>query len=369
MLALLLAGANLAAQRYAKDTAAATAVPEYASLGGLRAWRLSHEPSRRDGLLDQFEQADTQFLMQWSTARGQLGGRPALWRLGFGLMVQEANSRSGAPMGVMVATGLSWPDDACWVMSHRRDIAPQQGPLTRLGLSAHSSCNDIGWQSVTGNRVVSVAQQEIKSLWSGESVIVLSPSLAQRTLGDAWHESSNSVWVGAGSMVVAESAASVSQAPTTPATLQILHARGWTVHEIRHEPSALSRQAQRARRIWLWAMAALGLAVGALAAWGYRQVLALTVAIRRTGGAGWPSHGRDALTLSASLAALMIASSAAGLALCVALGWVTSAHEVANWMLWPWAGLALGLLLASSMVSIAARITSLQRVFARGAQG
>ncbi len=377
LLAALLSGVNIAAMRYSNDTQAATSTPEYSSLGGMRAWRLAYEPPRRNGLLDEAVWPDTRALKRWSTSSGTGTPQPAVWRTSWGVMVQKANERTGTPYGVWVVTGMEWPPDACWLLGYNAaNEAPASGE--RLALNQLGGCTqldrvDANPENAIAEPILAQTQRELQILGGNERVLIIGPELANRVFGGEWPQYTAGAWVGAGA--VPASVDKPAQVPSVtlamPASLEALKRSGWTVHEIRHEPSNLVAAVQQAKARWRWAMAALGLAVGALAAWGYRHVLSLLVAVRRTGGAPWWPKWVDALRLSGVLGAVMIAASAVVVAL-VAAG-NTSATQTAvaaaNWMFWPWAGLMLGLVPATTIMTWRAHQQGLQTLFARGGQG
>lgn len=375
LLALLLTGVNMAAMRYAQDTAAATRTPEYSSLGGLRAWRLSFDPQRKSGLLGHVEWADTRALLHWTNPEGLGQQAPSLWNTGMGVWVQEPSQRGGSVHSVMVVAGIDWPVDVCWVLS-----SPPKTQRMRLVLNEQTHCVHPSANDILADAKLAKLQQEVQTLWvGGPTTLVLGPELARRSSGEQWHQYTTGAWVGAGATPSETDASQARPTAATTTSLDSLRAKGWAIHEIRHEPSPLQQQALRARQRWQWAMAALGLVVGTLSAWGYRHVLALMVAIRRTGGASWRPMWRDALRLSLAVVVLMITVAIVPLAAQLACGvscgavpnanWLRSAQTMASWMTWSWAGLAMGSLLANSGVVLRATKQSLQTVLARGSQG
>jgi hypothetical protein len=388
LLALLLGGVNVAAQRYTQDTQAATRALEFSSLGGLRAWRLSYEAPRSDGLLGFSQGANTRALMQWVEGADYLASlnapqsKPSLWRPAFGVLVQEPLQRGGQHYGVVVAMGLGWPADDCWVLG----TSPVKHSQ-RLTLGELASCQPIGAPVAQTAPKLAQAQQDIKALWlNGPNALVIGPALADRVLGRDWQQTTAEVWVGVGALPTdkgeEKGEAGAHNVASTPASLNGLLASGWTVHAIRHAPSALQQQAALARLRWQLAMAALGFALGVLGAWGYRHVLALMVAIRRTGGARGLTLWLDGLRLVGALAALMITVSVAVMAIQLMCGagcgtapapgasqsvqtWV----DGLAWLAWPWTGLIAGLLVVASGVVLTASRRSLQGIIARGGQG
>ena len=394
LLAALLAAANMAALRYTQDTTLATATPEYASLGGLRAWSLARAPQRRDGLLDQMVPADARELARINDATSSM---PRLLQLSIAVTVQGAHERAGLPLGVLVPIGLDWPPEGCWILAASLSGADNEhSRLRRLsGLAACKRLDPPGEPNPKGDASRwAQTQRDIQGLLRpGEPVVVLSPELTRRALGEQWPQYVKQAWIGAGPIPTATDEAMPRShrdangrpnAPVAlPAELEPLRGMGWAVHEIRHEPSAARVQAMAASLRWRWGMAALGLALGLAAAWGYRQVLALMVAVRRTGGANMFARWMDAWHLSAALAGLIAFCSAVLLGGQIACGAEcaapmvsgaaadksASALAVALWMLWPWAGLIVGLLVTTSLVVMRANRQTLQTLFARGAQG
>ncbi len=375
LLALLLSGVNMAAMRYAQDTAAATRTPEYSSLGGLRAWRLSFDPQRKSGLLGHAEWADTRALLRWTNPVDLSQQAPSLWNTGMGVWVQEPGLRGGSVHSVMVVAGLNWPVDLCWVLS-----SPPKTQRMRLVLNEQTPCAHPSAEDILANAQLAQTQQEVKTLLaSGPTTLVMGPELARRSSGEQWHQYTNGAWVGAGATPSETDSSQARPTAATTTSLDGLRAKGWAIHEIRYEPSQLQQQALRARQRWQWAMAALGVVVGTSSAWGYRHVLTLMVAIRRTGGASWRPMWLDALRLSFAVGILTIIVGIVPLATQLACGvtcgavpnanWLLSVQAAANWMAWSWAGLAMGSLLANMGVVLRATKQSLQTMLARGSQG
>lgn len=382
LLAALLAVANMAGQRYAQDTQVAVSTPEFSSLGGLRVWRLSFEAPRRTGLLNQFVRPDTRALMRWSSPAEGSNEQPVIWLTSWGVTVQGALERSGNLQGVWVASGLGWPRDGCWAMSQATE-GRGEVPGERLTINESVACTALSSPNLQtkdppNESQLAQAQREIKLLDSRARVVVIGPEMAARALGDDWSQQTSGAWVGVGAMPKSDYKTNTKPNAAQPIALEVLQNSGWTVHAIRHEPSQLLAQVHLARVRWQWGLAMLGFAVGALAAWGYRHVLSLVVAVRRTGGAHWVYKGLDALRLSAAVAALMIGSNAILFSIALACGaqcaWVSpsgwlEAQSAAQRMVWPWAGLAAGLLLCTSFVVWRADRVSLQALFARGGHG
>jgi hypothetical protein len=406
LLATLLATLNLAAMSYVRDTTGAARTPQYASLGGLRAWRLAYEPPRSSGLLEHTYAPDTQSLLHWSL--GGSSARASLWRARSSLAVREPHERIGTPQSVWVAIGLGLADNACWHVTRQAGTKHLPTERTQLFLGEAKTC----W-NLAGSRDAAVLtphvaprshsdqtsaeqashrlQREMSVLAEGQPVIVLSPALAQRTLGDDWASGATNVWIGEGEVPAANSPAEQNLATGTPpldlapASLAGLTARGWQIHAIRRAVSEVEVLAARTRTRWLWGMVALGAAVGALSAYGYRRVLSMMVAIRRTGGARFSSYAMDSAQLAASVCTVVVAGSTCLLAVQTLCGGACgapqsqmlmpmqllteSAVDTLRWMLWPWLGFVAGVVTTLGAIIAGASKQGLQHLFARGAAG
>jgi hypothetical protein len=382
LLAALLAGANLAALRYTEDTNSSVRTPEFLSLGGLRAWRLSHEPTRSNGLLDYTQAPPTQQLMRWSS-KATNAAHPSVWLPSLSVLVQQAQERGGTYYAALVPLGLDVPPDTCWFV-----VSSQTAPNTtkRLSLPPYTTCVPMDAADFRTEPKLARLDRELKALWTARPAIFLSPQLAEKALGEDWFESTTAAWVGAGYLPPENAGANAGiqrgESPL-PSSLASLQTTGWSVHEIRNPPSPMQLQADKVKSRWQWGMAALGAALGVLSAWGYRHVLALIVAIRRTGvGKSWVLHKviyEDAFALSAASAALINGASAvvlAGLIVAAEMWGVGTSQQAlpvaqrsGSWMLWSWSGVALGLIVANSAVVTRAAKQSLQVLIARGATG
>ncbi len=363
--ALLLAGllllSSTAAQRYAHDTITAVQSPTVSTLGGLQAWQVRVLPDRRDGLLAHRTARSARVLRHWQA----LGNRPSVWVPRFGAFVRQPGDRQARSVGVWVVEGLDFPGGDCALLGG--PAVPAGAPLV---VNRYSSCTVLA----SADEVLTTpVLRELKALLQSDSVVVMGPALALRVFGQQWHAEIGSAYLGAGPAQV-ESAPAVQPL----AELEPLRAAGWKTEAITHEKSVAEILAERNRDRWKWAMACLGGVVGMLAALGYRRVLSLTVAVRRTGAAPASQSWLDAWKLSVELTLFTAVVCGAGLAMqqlcggtCAAkaMPWWSWAKAALDWTLWPLLGFALGLLVANLAVVQLARRTRLQSLFARAAAG